>query len=518
MAAFLRFHDLSTNPPALNQDEVVNGYDAYSIGHTLRDHHGEFLPRTLLSFDDTASVALTYLTIPFVLLIGLTNEAVRMPIALAGVACVFLVYLLVYEISKNKRLALLNAFVLAVSPWAITLSRVAVPPGIMPFFMLLLLWFFARGIYRQKYTSWYLVGAGIAATGLSYSYPASEVTTPVFVVGICIIYLYKQWRKLATFLLSYAVCAIPLYYNFPKTSFQRYGAVKIPYHGMMLLKAIAVRYKGYFGYNFYFGLNGTNVMMHVPGVGNLFSFLAIILILGGLLLLCKTYCATQNSKEWRKLLHRMDARLVIVIVFLLLLTPIPAAVSIDFDYVDRALLMLPLVGIIISLTVYFLIGEFSKLLSLQVGLSILFIIGCLIALWNFESVYNNQYPAIAAQAQFQYGLPEGVKYVVTRQNHYHKIIIDSSANQPYIYYLFYSSYNPRKLDYREINIANIESEPYHVPQIGKYYFTSVTPAMLTGAKYLTSFSAYGHTWYTVYSQGSELILQKNYTPDNIYWD
>ena len=43
----LRVARLDKVPPALHQDEAYNGYDAYSILKTGRDHHGNFLPIAL---------------------------------------------------------------------------------------------------------------------------------------------------------------------------------------------------------------------------------------------------------------------------------------------------------------------------------------------------------------------------------------------------------------------------------------------------------------------------------------
>ena len=49
----LRFVNLAGLPPALHQDEAVNGYDAYSLWLTGRDHNGHPFPFAgLESFGD----------------------------------------------------------------------------------------------------------------------------------------------------------------------------------------------------------------------------------------------------------------------------------------------------------------------------------------------------------------------------------------------------------------------------------------------------------------------------------
>lgn len=97
-ASILRLYGLAHDPVALNQDEAVNGYDAYSLGLTLRDHHGNLLPVALQSFGDWASPLLTYITVPFVRLFGLSTWSIRLPVALFGIASVPLLYVLVRKL------------------------------------------------------------------------------------------------------------------------------------------------------------------------------------------------------------------------------------------------------------------------------------------------------------------------------------------------------------------------------------------------------------------------------------
>src|SRR5512143_3973305 len=95
----LRFAHLKDIPPALNQDEVVNGYDAYSLLSTGRDHHGHPFPFAgLESFGDWASPLLAFLTIPAVALFGLRVEALRAVTAGMGVLAIPIIYWLALEL------------------------------------------------------------------------------------------------------------------------------------------------------------------------------------------------------------------------------------------------------------------------------------------------------------------------------------------------------------------------------------------------------------------------------------
>ncbi|MDQ5900873.1 MAG: hypothetical protein QG600_451, partial [Patescibacteria group bacterium] len=125
LAIILRFFQLGSVPPSPDWDEVALGWNGYSIMMTGKDEYGKFLPVVLRSFDDYKPALYAYLTIPFTALLGLTAMATRMPSAVFGVLTVLATYLLINEISKNEYVALLVAFLLAISPCHIQFSRIA---------------------------------------------------------------------------------------------------------------------------------------------------------------------------------------------------------------------------------------------------------------------------------------------------------------------------------------------------------------------------------------------------------
>jgi len=512
LAAYLRLHGLANNPPALSQDEVVNGYDAYSIGHTLHDHHGIFLPRTLGSFGDSASVALTYLTIPFVLIGGLTEWAVRLPIALSGIATVGLIYLLIKEVSGRRNAALLGAFILAIVPWNVTLTRWAIPPVIVPVFLLLFLWLFACAVQRTRHKLPYLIGAALAASALTYSYPSAEVFAPVFLLAISVIYFYDRLKLLITSYVIYGLSVLPLFWLIifePNSNFARFDSVKLTSTGLNFVSDVLTRYRGYFSFNFYFGPTGNNPMMHVPGVGNFYIFLGIFLLAGGLLgiyKLCRHWGAyTDTLRGNRRLIS-----LIITLLLWALLGPLPASVSIDQQHVTRDILMFPLVTLAVTFAIYYVIKNLSQR-SWQIAMAALFVVLSFASLWQYEHIYNHTYPQMAAQTEFQYGVKQGLEYILPRQQAYNRITIDTSINQPYIYYLFYANYNPTKINYDQTNTSFVHKVPYIVPQIGKFYFEPVTKDSVHGAKVVKNVTGYGKTWFTIYQKNDQLIMKKDGT-------
>ncbi|MBN2562940.1 MAG: glycosyltransferase family 39 protein [Phycisphaerae bacterium] len=136
LAALLRIPGLETVPPPLNQDEASRGYDAWAILETGADRHGQRWPFFLESFgpgDYTAALT-TYLTVPFVAVLGPTPLAMRLPDAIFGVLTVVLLYSWLRR-QVDATVALLAAAILACDPWHIALSRTAHESGFAPFFL-----------------------------------------------------------------------------------------------------------------------------------------------------------------------------------------------------------------------------------------------------------------------------------------------------------------------------------------------------------------------------------------------
>ncbi|PIQ73020.1 hypothetical protein COV58_04805, partial [Candidatus Roizmanbacteria bacterium CG11_big_fil_rev_8_21_14_0_20_36_8] len=109
----------------LNADEAAFGYNAYSIGETLRDEHGVFLPVRLESFSDNKLPLLAYIMVPFVKILGLSIWSIRLTTIILGSLFPLLFYLLSYELFQKKNFAVVSALISSVSPWLIIFSRYA---------------------------------------------------------------------------------------------------------------------------------------------------------------------------------------------------------------------------------------------------------------------------------------------------------------------------------------------------------------------------------------------------------
>lgn len=432
---------LTSVPPALNQDEAVNGYDAFTLGINLKDHHGNFLPPMLESFGDWASPLITYITIPFVKIFGLSLFSVRIVVALLGVGSVYLMYLFLLEVFKRTDLALLGAFLFAVSPWHVTLSRWAIPPGIVPFFLLLFLWTFLMAVNKQRKigSAWQYLIPGIAGGLLTYSYPTMKLFVPIFIFVLALIYL--RGKSFLIFLVSFIIIVSPIYIL--TASDPKYNARFAGVSGLGTKKEIIVRYFDYFLPHFQFQTGDPDFMHQVPGFGNSYPFLSVFFYLGIII------CILGQIKV--VVIKGIDPKTYSLLLIWLILFPVAAMLTRDRNMVLRVVHGLPLVVIFSTLTLAYF-WQYLKKPYTSVIIVVVFLLGIL-GFGKFMKFYFTRYPDLVFQ-QFQYGIAQYSNFLLRNEMKFDKVIIDNNINQPYIYYLFFSSLDPDKLNYQNPRLSS----------------------------------------------------------------
>lgn len=126
VALFLRVWKLGEVPHGFHSDEVVAGYEGTFILKNGVDTYGHFLPIYFDKFGDFRPTGVFYLLGISNLILGPGVFATRFAVALVGALTTIAVYFLFLEIfgKEGKNVgALLAAFLLAVLPWHIVLSR-----------------------------------------------------------------------------------------------------------------------------------------------------------------------------------------------------------------------------------------------------------------------------------------------------------------------------------------------------------------------------------------------------------
>jgi len=516
LASFLRLYNLSNNPVALNQDEAVNGYDAYCLGTTLRDHHGNFMPVMLESFADWASPAITYLTIPFIKILGLTEFTTRLPVALLGIGTVALIYVLTIQLFSEKKLALLASFLMAVMPWHVALSRWAIPPSIVPFFVLLLfitiLWFF-KNITSINYIKSILVG--VTAAILTYSYPTQKMFMPLLLFAIIFISLVNSLSlliisKLALIILIYLVLVLPIYiitFSNPEKYNYRFSQVSIIYSEQNIIKIIKdflLRYFRYLSPDFNFGLGDPDIMHHIPGFGSTYEFLSLFFYMG---VIVAVYIAIKNES-----LILLDRSKALILLTWLFLSPVPASLTREYNHLLRVVHMLPVVILFIILGLQQIIFcVTNKKVKTMILLILIYL-----SIFNtaiFSHFYFYKYPE-QSKEEFQYGVKKFMTYLIEREDKFNQVIVDNKINQPYIYYLFYSiEYNRQLLNYSGKIDASFDSKGNWkgVTKLGKYEFKNINKQDFATTQEIHKVSDKTKVWYRVYANQDKVwFVQRAY--------
>lgn len=174
---FARTWEFASLPPGLNVDEASSGVEAYYLYKFGMDRHGMTYPVHLVSWGSGQNALYAYLLIPFVALKGINAFAVRLPMMLAGILSMPLMFIAGKKLF-NEKFALLAMFFMAVSPWHIVNSRWAVESNIMPF--LFLAGFTALTLAGKK-NGWFYGSVFFFALCL-YAYGTAYVGVPVFLL------------------------------------------------------------------------------------------------------------------------------------------------------------------------------------------------------------------------------------------------------------------------------------------------------------------------------------------------
>jgi predicted membrane-bound mannosyltransferase len=204
LACISRLPLLDQYPLGLHQDEAVSGVDAYYIGSTLKDHHGNFLPVLLESYEDWTSPLLTYITVIPVKIFGLSALTLRLTSGVLNVVSVFLLYLLAKRLSKSVNIAFFSALVFCISPYAVNLSRFALPTGALFISLLVSLNLFFLFLDRIKENNVISSIILLFLTSISFSlcvqsYPTMKMYVPMLLVVLCLVYLRKNIKYIMLF-------------------------------------------------------------------------------------------------------------------------------------------------------------------------------------------------------------------------------------------------------------------------------------------------------------------------------
>lgn len=467
IAIFLRFFALGSVPISPDWDEAALGYNAYSIMQTGRDEYGNFLPVVLRSFDDYKPALYAYLIIPFIKLFGLSIFAVRFPSALFGVLTVVATYYLVKflfgDVDKRNSIALLAAFLLAISPWHLQFSRIGFESNVGLALNVLAVLAFLIGIKKEKF---FILSACLMAINL-YMYQSEKVFTPLIAFVLLLTYrekVFSSSKKVLTisaFLGLVLIIPLIVFTVTNKEAFARAKGVSVfsdqtnflkknvlrivedknrkDYLGLIIdnrrveyAKSVFAGYISHFDFNWLF-IKGDIARHHAPDMGLLYLWELPFLLAGFYILFFGNF--SKKSK--------------LLIFSWFFLAPIPASITSGVPHAVRTLNFLPTFQIIIAIGVISIFSIISnikyKMAKIQLKYLGYFIFFVLV-LSNF-SYYLNQYfvqQNYFNASEWQYGYEKIFPYIEKNQNQFKKVIVSNQAHmdQSYMFFLFYLQYSP----------------------------------------------------------------------------
>ena len=206
--AALRLYALGAIPPGLYIDEASAAYESWALLHYGIDRHGHSWPLYFTYWGSAPSVLYAYIAMPFIWLGGLTEIAYRLPMALSGI----LSLPLLWQIGRRAAgpgFALLLLLIVAFSAWHIMATRWALECNLLPFILLLSVYFLSRKDNAR------LTIQGIAVFALSlsvYAYATAYVFAPVF---LALIFLWLRLNRLADWRRLLLLSALAFVVTFP---------------------------------------------------------------------------------------------------------------------------------------------------------------------------------------------------------------------------------------------------------------------------------------------------------------
>lgn len=479
----LRFIWLDRIPSSLYTDEADQGYNAYSILLTGRDEHGAFLPVALRSFGDWKPPLPTYLMIPFIKVLGLSEISVRLPSSILGVGTIILTFLLVSQLLKGckdkDQVSLLSAFFMSLSPWHILQSRSAMLVMVALFFLEGGILFFLKGVKKNHY----LLLSSIFFSLSIYSYYALRVISPLIVIVLIIKYRRMIATNIKPYLYSVIIGLIfllPFFIGFikePDVLFGRAKTVSIFYdQGVKLRQWELITQDGllteplitrFFHNNYYmFGknifqrflshfdpqyllLNGDKAQpFQIPNMGLMYLMDYLLIIIGFITIFKKNY-------------HFAG-----ILSWYVIISHIPAAFTFMTPSSNRTFFVIVAFMILQSIGLIYLTRRLGRNMVVIGVIIIFYIVSFNYFLRQYFLVLPNEHAD-----WWNYGWKEVVSKVNVLENKYDNVIVADLNGMPYVYFLFYNRYDPLKFQKEAIRTNTADRFGFeHVEGFNKYLF------------------------------------------------
>ena len=471
LATLVRVVGISENPPGFFTDEASIGYNAYTILKHGVDEHGESWPVLFEAFGEYKLPVYIYGTVPFIVVFGLTESAIRLASAAFGIATILSVFLLAGAVFQQRAAALMAAFFLAIMPWHIHYSRTGFGELIsfVPF-ITLSLYLFIRG---TRDDSRFLVLSGAAFGFTLYTYRAAWIVLPMLL--LLMVFLY--WRELVDrknhsiaggALLI--VMSVPILLHLLSDSGDRSqdaGILNLGLGAGETLTLFVRQYFSHFSLSFLFFEGDEHFITrhYLPGSGHLY------LVQLPLMAIALFSMARNLNRE------------KVLILGLLLLYPLGGALSTDSPVSSRSILGSAVAAILSGYGSVVLVEWVTGMNRIDRKIATSATIGLvvIVSLYSFGGylVEYREYPTVSADYWgWQDGPEDIIAYFELVEDEYDQLIMTGEFNAPHMFFRFYAPEGCHKCMIGEIDSFDASQrqlfalKPHHIDQLDPAYSTS----------------------------------------------
>lgn len=451
---FLRLYKLGEYPSGFHSQEAIVGYRSYSLLNTGKDELGRPWPLFFSSFGDYQLPFPTYLTMATVGIFGLTEGAVRLPMAIFGGLAVLALYGIVRKLYPEKYgLPLWTAFFMAIVPWGVFFSRIAFPEGLSLFLFLLGLnfslalkeengqldlkillaaFFFIAATYTAKisWTITFVVLAILFVKGQDFELSRKKTKYLLLIVFLFFFPLFVSYLRLSAAKQSF----LDNDFNFIKDvsisngiNSMRGNELKAgnPMLGKLFFNkgfygvVFAEKYLGHFSPSFYFAKGEQNPLHGLWNFGPFYLVLIFPAVFG----------------LWHFSKSRKKARDYLLIVWFCLAI-VPSALVWKSPDQARLIFALPVLVILCALGInYFPKKILRIILFAALSFNVLFVF--------YDAIYKEP---VRGQRDWYYGFKKVSRLLETLnyQNYTKVYLTDGLAPDPLPLFLFFSKYPPLK--------------------------------------------------------------------------
>ena len=484
----IRLIKLGNVPNGLTVDEADMGYNAFSILKTGADVYGRKFPLFFQSLDDYKAAFGIYAPLPAVALFGLNELSVRIVPAILGAFTPLLAFLLLKLLySKSRYLPSVTAVVMAFAPWNIAISRANLPYIELIFFYLLFIYSFQLGVIKNS--KFLLIAAGTLGITL-YVYYAAIIYLPFTLLTITLIYrdfLKKNFKIVFVGLSLLVILSMPAFLHYTKKeSKTRLNAISVltadvtlptsiaeieqdkqeeqPFpqiihnRRLVYVSALLDNYADYFNLDYLF-VNAKNIRYFYTNNVGLFYLLELPFVLYGLYIIIK----------------RRD-KPDLLILALLLIGPIPAALTLGSPFPHRALLAILSLQLISAIGAAAILSKIRSSTSLKLALIAIYAASIYFFLHQYFVHSPREFTSEFDNGAWFSTVKEAIPLVNQYKRKYDKVVFTWSSQKlvPAVYFLFYNQVDPRILQAKASLWTN-EPPSYKqiYNQIGNIEFRSI---------------------------------------------